>query len=60
MHPEITRAMVQAQQADRSRPSARFSAQLRSDAAAASARSAARRRPFGGRVRTALRLKPLA
>lgn len=61
MHPEITRAIVQARQADLSRPSARRSAQLRSDAAGAPRRRpAARRRRFGGTVRAALRLGPLA
>ncbi|HEY2768959.1 MAG TPA: hypothetical protein VGI87_00200 [Solirubrobacteraceae bacterium] len=60
MHPEITRAMVQAQQINWNRPSAALAAQLRSDAADASARPTARRLPFAGGLRAALRLKPLA
>jgi hypothetical protein len=60
MHPEITRAMVEAQQVGWCRPSAKLAAQLRSDAAAASARPARRRRRFGGSVRAALRLRPSA
>jgi hypothetical protein len=60
MHPEITRAMVQAQQVGWSRPSAKLEAQLRSDAAAASGRPTARRRPVRRGLRAALRLGPLA
>jgi hypothetical protein len=55
MHPEITREMVRAQQADLSRHASWRSAQIRSEGGVVSPRTPRRSRPIRGGLRVALR-----